>query len=165
MKTSGAATLVKSAASAAIVEAVDTHPHGNGSLPTRDHNKFVRGVTTLTHVRAFSFFHRRCFIDSPWFDSTDGSLVYGSGFGRGIVRVLDVSSHPCVLITGGPDSALRSLILSRPFCRTLCVVRRYQSVSVYFYAMYWHLHRHRLIFDAEFLQVGVRALRTAGVNE
>jgi hypothetical protein len=57
-QTNGAATLVKSAATAAIVEAIHAHPNGNGWLPPTDRTEFVREVLTLIHVRAFSFlFH------------------------------------------------------------------------------------------------------------
>jgi len=45
------AALAKSAASAAIVEAVHGHWNGNGSLGTTDRNEFVREVLTLIHVR------------------------------------------------------------------------------------------------------------------
>jgi len=56
--------LSKSAASAAIVEAVRVHPNGNGSSPA-DRNEFVREVPTLTHVRAFFSFHLWLFVHFP----------------------------------------------------------------------------------------------------
>jgi len=56
VQTNGAATLVKSAASAAIVEATHAHPNGNGSLATRDRNEFVREVLSLINVRPFPSF-------------------------------------------------------------------------------------------------------------
>jgi len=48
-QTNGAATLVKSAASAATVGAAHSHPHpnGNSSLAMRDRNEFVREVLSL----------------------------------------------------------------------------------------------------------------------
>ena len=48
------AALAKSAASAAIVEAVHGHSHGNRSLGTTDRNQCVREVLTLIHVRRLS---------------------------------------------------------------------------------------------------------------
>jgi len=53
VQTNGAATLVKSAASAAIVEAARAHLNGNGLLATRDRNEFVKEVLGLIHVRPF----------------------------------------------------------------------------------------------------------------
>ena len=49
----GAARLVRSAASAAIVEAVHAHLNGDSSLATRDRNEFVREVLSLIQVRSF----------------------------------------------------------------------------------------------------------------
>jgi hypothetical protein len=43
--------LAKSAASAAIVEAVHGRSNGNGSMGTMDRNEFVREVLTLIRVR------------------------------------------------------------------------------------------------------------------
>ena len=45
------AALAKSAASAAIVEAIHGHSNGNGSFGTTDRNEFVREVLTLINVR------------------------------------------------------------------------------------------------------------------
>ena len=88
VQTTGAVTLVKSAASAAIVEAAHAHPNGNGSLATRDRNEFVREVLALINVR-------------PLFPSFSSVGVFHSfsvvrldrlmprswiGFGRSIVR-------------------------------------------------------------------------------
>jgi len=61
VQTNVAATLVTSAASAAVVEASHAHPNGNGSLATRDRNDFVRVVLCLNHVRPFPSFHLWCF--------------------------------------------------------------------------------------------------------
>jgi len=72
VQNNGAATLIKSAASVAIVEAVHAHPNSNGLLPTTDHNKLVR-------------FDR--LIPRSWI-----------GFGRSTVRGRRVSNHLCVLI-------------------------------------------------------------------
>ena len=70
VQTNGAATLIKSAAGAAIVEVVRAHPNGNGSSPA-DRNEFVREVLTLIHVRAFFSFHLWLFVHFLWFDSID----------------------------------------------------------------------------------------------
>jgi hypothetical protein len=57
VQTSGAATLVRPAASAAIVLAVQhADPHDNGSLATTNRNDFVREVLTLIYVRAVFHF-------------------------------------------------------------------------------------------------------------
>ena len=53
-QTNGTATLVKSAASAAVVEAVQhAHPNGNGSLAMTDRNEFVKEVLSLIRVCPF----------------------------------------------------------------------------------------------------------------
>lgn len=71
-KTNGAARLVKSAASAAIAEAVQhAHPNGNGSLAMTDDNEFVGEVISLIQVRPFPSFHLWRFIRPRWFDSID----------------------------------------------------------------------------------------------
>jgi hypothetical protein len=74
-QTNGTATLVKSAASAAVVEAVQhAHPNGNGSLAMTDRNEFVKEVLGLIRVRPFSlFFHLWRFVHFhfPWFDWID----------------------------------------------------------------------------------------------
>jgi hypothetical protein len=56
VQTSGAATLVRSAASAAIVLAVQHADPHNGSLATTNRNDFVREVPTLIYVRAVFHF-------------------------------------------------------------------------------------------------------------
>ena len=61
----GAATLVKSSASAAIIEATHAHPNGDGSLATRDRNEFVREVLSLINVRPFPSFHLWRFLSFP----------------------------------------------------------------------------------------------------
>ena len=131
-QTNGAATLVKSAASAAIVEAVHAHPNGNGSLPPTDRNKFMREVLALIHVRAFfSSFHFVAFhsFRVVRFDRlTTRSWI---GFGRSIVRGRRVSSLPCVLIAVAyclyPSSPLSSPL---PSSRARCVAPRYQCPCI-----------------------------------
>jgi len=54
-QTNGAA-VTKSAASAAIVEAVCSHSNGAPSLHAKDRNEFVREVPTPIYVRFFSRF-------------------------------------------------------------------------------------------------------------
>jgi len=61
-----AATVVKSTASAAVVEAVHPAPNGNDSLLTKDRSRFVREVVTLFHIRPFSSFHLWRLIHFPW---------------------------------------------------------------------------------------------------
>jgi hypothetical protein len=72
VQTNGTVALVKSAASAAVVEAVEhARPNDNGSLAMTDRNEFVEEVHALIRVRPFSlFFHLWCFIHFhfPWFD-------------------------------------------------------------------------------------------------
>jgi len=68
VRTDGAVTLAKSAASAAIVEAVHAHLNGNGSLATKDRTEFVRKVLTLIHARSFPSFIYSVFIHFSWFD-------------------------------------------------------------------------------------------------
>jgi len=99
VQTNGAAALVKSAVSAAIIEAVQhAHPHGNGSLATTDRNEFVREVLTMIHVRASFLFSSVIFHSFPvvlfarlmprsWMD-----FRWGVMGGRG------TSTQPCVLI-------------------------------------------------------------------
>ena len=119
------AALAKSAASAAIVEAVHGHSNGNRSLGTTDRNEFVREVLTLIHVRRLSYvmvaFHSRYLfplgfssrprLDRPiprsWID-----------FGRNIARVRSVRRHPCLfvamyLLPCLPSSHSHSLLSSR----------------------------------------------------
>jgi len=58
VRTDGAVTLVKFPASAAIVKTVHACLNGNSSLVTnlKVHNKFVREVLSLIHVRSFPSF-------------------------------------------------------------------------------------------------------------
>jgi hypothetical protein len=76
------AALAKSAASAAIVEAVHGRSNGNGSMGTMDRNEFVREVLTLIHVRCppsplWPFIHLFLSFFS-WFDPIDRSIFRGS---------------------------------------------------------------------------------------
>jgi hypothetical protein len=57
VQTNGTVTLIKSAASAAVVEAVEhAHPKGNGSLAMTDRNEFVKEVLALIRVCPFPLF-------------------------------------------------------------------------------------------------------------
>ena len=77
VQTKGAAMVIMSAASAAIIEAVHALPNGNDSLATTDRDEFVREVLTLIHVRRFSSFHLWPWFHFPCFNSIDRFLLRG----------------------------------------------------------------------------------------
>jgi hypothetical protein len=138
------AVLAKSAASAAIVEAVHGHSNGNGSLGTTDRNEFVREVLTLIHVRCLpSHMSWRPFIHNTSFPSVfplivvliDRSLVRGSNLGgRNIARVRSVRRHPCLFAVAYLLSAClpssHSHSPSLPNSRAFYVATRYQCPCI-----------------------------------
>ena len=108
------AALAKSAASAAIVEAVHGHSNGTGSLGTTDRNEFVREVLTLINVRRlpshmswWPFIHVISFPSGFPFVLVliDRSLVRGS--------TLDGISRACV--------AYVDTLLYLPWCLPACL--------------------------------------------
>ena len=136
------AALAKSAASAAIVEAVHGHSNGNRSLGTTDRNEFVREVLTLIHVRRLpSHMSRWPFIHVISFPSVfplalvliDRSLVRGS--------TLDGISRACVAYVGTlvylpwrtcylPAFLPLPLLTLLPNPRARCVAMRYQCPCI-----------------------------------
>jgi hypothetical protein len=99
-QTNGTATLVKSAASAAVVEGVQhAHPNGNGSVAMTDRNEFVKEVLTLIRVCPFSLFSSVGIINSFPMVRLDRLMPRSwIGFGPSIVRGRSVSSQSRVII-------------------------------------------------------------------
>jgi hypothetical protein len=155
VQTNGTATVVKSVASASIVEVVQhAHPNGIGSLVTTDRDECVRKVLTLIHVRPFYLFLSMAF-DLFRVVRLDRLMPHSwTGFEQNIVRGRSVSGHLCVLIAVTfflwPPLPYSPFALPPP---TLCCTEI--SVSMYWRTMRSHLHRNIFIFDAVFLLVCV----------
>ena len=131
------AALAKSAASAAIVEAVHGHSNINGSMGTTDRNEFVREVLTLIHVRCspsplWPFIHFFLSFFS-WFDPIDRSIVRGSTLDgiscAGVAYIGTLVYLPwrtCYL----PAFLPLPLLTLLPNPRARCVATRYQCPCI-----------------------------------
>ena len=115
MQTSGTATLVKSAASVANVEAVrHGHPHSNGSLMMMDRKGFVRCSSWSTYVLLPVFICGAAFISGGSIQQTDALFVdrlWTDYYARALCIRSPLHSNCCGVLTL-PSSPLSSSLQS-----------------------------------------------------